>query len=402
MAQKKTALVLRLPSGEVKVTSPDRVYFPKRGYTKRDVVEYYLAVASGAVRGIRDRPLVLKRFVKGIGEKPFFQKRAPKSRPDWIETAIISFASGRTAEEVVVRNTRQLIWCVNLGCLDLNPHATTTRDLDAPNELRIDLDPNPGIEWSTICDVAFLTREVLSEHGLVSWPKTSGSRGFHVLARIRPDWGFRDMRKAALAVAVEVERRGPGIATTRWAKEERVGVFLDYNQNAKDSTVASAYSIRPLEDARVSAPLFWDEVADSDPAGFTILTMPDRFREIGDPHEGMDTVEPGDLSSLIALADEQKALGTRSSQPLRFPLLTIANHPDLEPAMAGLERWKTKYPDAAKHLEPADILVDKQRGRYSTWTRIRVNLRSVPQDLRPIQETPDPDEAPTRIHYSGR
>jgi DNA ligase D-like protein (predicted polymerase) len=284
------------------------VYFPRTGHTKLDLVRYYLAVADGALRGAAGRPMALKRFVNGAEAEPFFQKRAPDKRPDWIETARLSFPSGRVADEVVLRDAAGLVWVVNLGCIDLNPHPVLAADLDHPDELRVDLDPVPGVEWPQILDVALLARSVLADYGLTGWPKTSGSRGMHIYARISPSWSFADVRRAAVAVAREIERRAPDLATSKWWKEERHGVFVDYNQNAKDRTVASAYSVRPLPDARVSTPLTWDEVPGCDPARFTIDTIPARFAKVGDPWEGMDAAV-GSLEPLLELAARDEAAG---------------------------------------------------------------------------------------------
>jgi DNA ligase D-like protein (predicted polymerase) len=360
--------------------------------------------------------------VNGAEEEAFFQKRAPSSRPPWIETAELRFPSGRTADEVVLRDAAGLAWVANLGCIDLNPHPVLASDLDHPDELRVDLDPVPGIEWPQIIAVALCAREVLSDFCLTGWAKTSGSRGMHIYARIRPNWSFADVRRSAVAVAREIERRVPDLATSKWWKEERHGVFVDYNQNAKDRTVASAYSVRPLPDARVSAPLHWNEVSACDPADFTIFTMPERFAKIGDPHADMNSA-PGSLEKLLDLADKDEAAGlgdapwpphfrkmdsegprvapsrakSAAKKPrVKMPLIVVANSPDKAAALAGLEKWKTKYPQAAPLLAADDVLVDSMRGRSSTWTRIRVNLRHVPEELRPKQETPDPDDDPTR------
>jgi bifunctional non-homologous end joining protein LigD len=415
----KPSLELDVAGRSITLSSPDKLLFPDAGITKADVARYFLAVADGAVRGVFARPMMLKRFPKGIAEPPFFQKRAPAGRPDWIETVELAFPSGRTAEEVVVRDAAQLLWVIQQGCLDLNPHPTRVDDLDHPDELRIDLDPLPGVPWDQVRRVALAAREVLEEHGLLGFPKTSGSKGMHVLVRIAPRWTFPEVRSAALAIARELEARLPGEATARWWKEERQGVFIDYNQNAKDRTVASAYSVRPLPDARVSAPLAWHEVPDCDPAAFTLRTMPARFAELGDLHAAIDDGPPGDLTSLLRLSANQlehqpdapwpphypkqdaeaprvapsRAKGRR--QP-KMPLRTIANHPDRTEAEAGLERWKVRHPEVVAHLEPADVLVDAMRGRYTTWTRIRVNLQHVPVELHPAEEPPDPDVDPTR------
>ena len=300
--------VVEAAGREVTVSNPDKVFFPRTGQTKIDLVRYYLAVADGAVRGVDGRPMALKRFVNGAEGEPFFQKRAPESRPDWIETVELRFPSGRTASEVVVRDAAALVWVINLGCIDLNPHPVRADDLDHPDELRVDLDPVPGVEWAQIMDVAMVAKSVLEDFGLTAWPKTSGSRGFHIYARIERRWPFTDVRRAAVALAREVERRAPDIATSKWWKEERHGVFVDYNQNAKDRTVASAYSIRPLPDARVSTPLRWDEVAGCDPAAFTIDTVPARFASMGDPWAGMDSAV-GSLDGLLELAERDEAAG---------------------------------------------------------------------------------------------
>src|SRR5437870_9005769 len=300
--------VLEVAGRQVTISNPDKVFFPKTGHTKLDLVRYYMAVAEGALRGVDGRPMALKRFVNGAEGEAFFQKRAPTSRPEWIETVELSFPSGRTAEEIVVRDAAQLAWIINLGCIDLNPHPVRAGDLDHPDELRVDLDPVPGVSWAQIRDVAMVTRDVLKDFGLVGWPKTSGSRGMHIYCRIEPRWTFPEVRRSAVALAREVERRAPQIATSRWWKEERHGVFLDYNQNAKDRTVASAYSVRPLPDARVSPPLSWDEVDVADPADFTLGTMPGRFAEIGDRHAAMDD-HAGSLEKLLELSARQEAEG---------------------------------------------------------------------------------------------
>src|SRR6266436_848040 len=293
--------LLQVAGREVAISNPEKVFFPRAGYTKRDLVQYYLAVADGAVRGVRGRPMAMKRFVDGAEGEFFFQKRAPAQRPVWVDTVELRFPSGRTAVEVVVNDAAQLAWVINLGCIDLNPHPVRADDLDHPDELRVDLDPVPGVPWPQIRQVALLAREVLEEHGLRGFPKTSGSRGMHVNVRIERRWTFPQVRSAALALAREVERRAPSLATSKWWKEERHGVFLDYNQNAKDRTVASAYSVRPTPDARVSTPLSWDEVDDADPEDFTLGTMPRRFAKIGDRHAGMDD-SAGSLEGLLELS----------------------------------------------------------------------------------------------------
>jgi DNA ligase D-like protein (predicted polymerase) len=406
--------LLSVDGREIAVTNPRKILFPEAGLTKLDLVRYYLAIAGGALRAAGDRPNVLVRYPNGIKGEFFYQKRAPQSRPPWIDVVTLRFPSGRTAEEVVPRDASALVWMANLACLELHPHPVRADDLEHPDELRVDLDPVPGIEWHQVREVARVVRAALTDFGLVGWPKTSGSRGIHVYVRIRQAWTFHDVRRAALAFARDVERRAPSIATSKWWKEERHGVFLDYNQNAKDRTIAAAYSVRPRPDARVSAPLTWDEIDDCDPAGFTIKTMPARFESVGDPHARMDE-HPCSLDSLLALSDEQARAGLgdapwpphykkQAGEPSRVqpsrrrvakrPLIEIARSPRKEDALAGLERWRQRHPRAAQHLEPADVLVDAMRGRHTTWTRIRVNLQHVPPELRPDQEPLDPDETP--------
>jgi bifunctional non-homologous end joining protein LigD len=473
---------------EVVITNPDKVFFPRAGFTKLDLARYYAAVADGALRGIAGRPIVLKRYVNGADAEPFFQKRAPERHPPWIETVELVFPSGRTAREIVVRDAAQLLWIVNLGCIDLNPHPVRADDLGHPDELRVDLDPGPGVGWDEIRRVALVVREVLDEHALVGWPKTSGSRGMHVNVRIERRWTFDQVRRAALAIAREVERRVPDLATSQWWKEERHGVFLDYNQNAKDRTVASAWSVRPTPDARVSMPLRWDEVPDCDPAAFTLATAPRRLAEQGDAAAGIDAAA-GSLEPLLALSAAQEAAGlgdapwpphykkqrgepprvapsrrraarsasgggadgardlsddvraeagdardaaddtsdaTGDARPPRpaalgegdraadaggaprgrrrptHPLITVAKAARAADALAGLDRWKARHPDAAAHLVTDDVLVDAMRGRSTTWTRVRVNLRHVPPDARPAEEPPDPDYDPWRDVGRGR
>lgn len=412
--------VLSIDGRDVRVTHPDKLYFSRETkLTKLDLVRYYLSVAPGVLAGIRDRPLVLKRFVDGAEGQAFYQKRAPASRPDWLRTVTLSFPSGREAEEIVVDDAAGLAWVINLGNIELHPHAVRTENLEHPDELRVDLDPGPGVPWDDVRRVALEVKSLLEDLGLRGWPKTSGSRGMHVNVRIEPRWTFVDVRRAALALSRAIERRAPTLATSKWWKEERHGVFLDYNQNAKDRTTCSAYSVRPLPDARVSTPLYWPEVSDCDPADFTVLTVPKRFSEIGDPHADMDR-QAGSLEKLLELAaqDEAAGLGDAPWPPhfrkmkgeaarvapsraakkprLKMPLLVIANSRHKEAALEGLERWKSKYPEVAQLLAIDDVLVDSMRGRSSTWTRIRVNLRHVPETLRPEQETPDPDDDPTR------
>lgn len=384
---------------EVRISNPDKVVFPRTGHTKLDLVRYYLAVGEAALRGVYGRPMVLKRFVRGVEEEAFFQKRAPAKRPDWIEVAELRYRSGMSASEVVCTDLAQLAWVVNLGCVDLNPHPVRADDLVHPDELRIDLDPVPGVGWGDVLETAQVAREVLADHGLTAWPKTSGSRGFHVYARIERRWPFAQVRKAAETVAREVERRAPGLATSRWWKEERHGVFVDFNQNAYDRTVASAYSVRAVPDARVSTPLTWDEVQGCRPEEFTLDTVPGRLAASGDPWEDMD-LHPGSLDGLLALAEElgppprpPKGTGRRRQTK---PVIEIARARHKDEALAGLERWKARHPAAAARLEPADVLVDGMRGRSSVWYRIRVNLQHVPEDERPPQEPLEVDYDPWR------
>ncbi len=407
---------------QVSVTNPDKVVFPdfngRPSVTKLDLIHYYLAVADGALRGVADRPMILKRFVKGITEEAVFQKRAPEKRPDYVDVAELKYASGTSAKEAVIHDAAGLAWAINLGCVDLNPHPVQADDLAHPDELRVDLDPMPGVDWKQIVDVALVAREVLEDHGLTGWPKTSGSRGFHIYARIQPRWPFKFVRLAAQTVAREVERRAPELATARWWKEEREGVFVDFNQNAFDRTVASAYSVRALPDARVSTPLRWDEVPDCRPEAFTIATVPARFAEIGDPWESMDSA-PGVLDPLLDLADRlgpaEKAprraakkapKGARgSSEGVRrriskMPLIEIARTKTKDEAMAALDEWRGRYPSVAEKLQPADILVDGMRGPSSIWYRIRINLQHVPEDQRPPQEPLLADYNPWE-NYSG-
>jgi DNA ligase D-like protein (predicted polymerase) len=420
MAAKAEKKVIELNGREVSITNPGKVLFPDAGYTKLDVVNYYLAVADGALRGAGGRPNVLVRYPNGIGEEFFYQKRAPESRPEWIEVVTLKFPSGRTAEEVVPRDAAALAWMANLACLELHPHPVVAGDLDHPNELRVDLDPVPGVEWRQVQEVARIVRATLADVGLVGWPKTSGSRGIHVNVRIQQRWSFVEVRRAAVAFAREIERRAPAIATSKWWKEERHGVFIDYNQNAKDRTVASAFSVRPRPDARVSAPLTWDEIDVCDPADFTLKTMPAWFKEHGDRHADIDG-HPGSLDPLLELAAKQdkdglgdapwppqykkmpgeptrvqpsKARGRKGSggpageagsgrRVSKHPLIEVARSAKKDEALAQLEAWKEKHPKVAALLEPADVLVDSMRGRSSTWTRIRINLQHVPEGERP-------------------
>ncbi len=423
MGKEEATELLSIEGREVRVTHPDKPYFSSQTkLSKLDLVRYYLSVAPGALSGIRDRPLVLKRFVNGAEGEAFYQKRAPTKRPPWLRTITLAFPSGRTAEEVVIDNAAGLAWIVNLGCIELHPHPVRSGDLDRPDELRVDLDPCPGVSWADVRTVALEVKSLLEEMGLRGWPKTSGSRGIHVNVRIHPRWTFGEVRRAALALSRAVERRAPVLASSKWWKEERHGVFLDYNQNAKDRTTCSAYSVRPLPDARVSTPLHWHEVPDCEPADFTVLTTPKRFAQLGDPHADIDSA-PGSLENLLELAAKDEAAGlgdapwpphfrkmegeaprvapsrARSAAKKRrtkMPLVVVANSPDKGAALAGLEKWKSKHAEAAGMLAADDVLVDSMRGRSSTWTRIRVNLRHVPEALRPAQEPPDPDDDPTR------
>jgi bifunctional non-homologous end joining protein LigD len=449
MAKVDDAELLEVGGRMVRVSSPAKPYFT-RGVqlTKLDIVRYFLAVAPGALRGIVDRPVVLKRFVNGAEAEPFYQKRAPSDLPEWMRTVTLSFPSGRTAEEVVVDDATGLAWIVNLGCMELHPHPVRTGDLDHPDELRVDLDPQPGVVWTDVRAVAMEVKALLDELGLVAWPKTSGSRGIHINVRIEPRWSFVEVRRAALALARAVEKRC-SLASSKWWKEERHGVFLDYNQNAKDRTTCSAYSVRPLPDARVSTPLRWDEVMTCDPADFTVLTMPDRFAKIGDPHAAMNE-HAGVLDALLEMAARDEAEGVGDApwpphfrkmegEPARvqpsksrtsavkktvkkkvtkaegedvdpaaapvakkgrrqssMPLIVIAQSSDKAAAEAGLERWKEQHPEAAALLAPDDVLVDRMRGSAYVWYRIRLNLRHVPEASRPAQGVPDPDDDPTR------
>ena len=458
--------VLHIGGREVTITNPSKVYFPDAGYTKGDVVRYYASVADGALTGIRSRPMALKRFVDGIAREPFFQKRAPDNTPEWLHTAELTFPSGRTADEIVVEDAAGLAWINNLGCIDLNPHPVRADDLDHPDELRVDLDPVPGVSWAQIRDVAMVCREALEAVGLVGWPKTSGSRGIHINVRIERLWTFPEVRRAALALARDVERRAPDLATSKWWKEERHGVFLDYNQNAKDRTVASAYSIRPLPDARVSTPLTWDEVPVVEAEAFTIQTVPARFAAIGDPGAGIDDAV-GSLEALLDLSRRHEAEGEgdapwppnyakQAGEPPRvqpskarrprseyepgrgeaggpppevaaqraaavaagdpnaglptewegsrptptgrrrtsIPVIEISRAASKAEALAGLDRWKARHPEAASALEPADVLVDGMRGRSSLWYRVRVNLIHVAETARPPQEALESDYDP--------
>ncbi|MEY4547398.1 MAG: hypothetical protein RL685_3593 [Pseudomonadota bacterium] len=425
MPKEEPAEILELEGREVRITHPGKLYFSQLSVTKLELARYFVAVAGGvgqggALAGVAGRPIVLKRFVNGAEAAPFYQKRAPEKRPAWLQTVTLAFPSGRTAEEVVIDGVASLLWVVNLGCMELHPHPVLATDLEHPDELRVDLDPGPGVEFGDVRRVALEVRALLDELGLVGFPKTSGSRGLHINVPIEPRWGFGDVRRAALALAREVERRVPTLASAKWWKEERHGVFLDYNQNAKDRTTAAAYSVRPLPDARVSMPVSWAEVPDCEPGDFTVRSAPRRIVEHPDPHAGRASAARS-LEPLLELAarDEAQGLGdapwpphfprgegeaprvapSRAHKPGRrsaMPLIVIAHSQDKAAALAGLERWKARHVSAAALLAADDVLVDAMRGRSSTWTRVRVNLRHVPEAERPPQETPDPDEDPTR------
>jgi len=412
MGARAESEVVNVAGREITISNPKKVLFPDAGYTKLDLIRYYLAVADGAIRAAGNRPNVLVRYPNGIGDEFFYQKRAPSSRPSWIEVVTLKFPSGRTAEEVVPRDAAALAWMANLACLELHPHPVRDDDLDHPDELRVDLDPVPGVDWSQIRTVAAIVHATLNDFGLVGWPKTSGSRGMHIYVRIERKWTFPEVRRAALAFAREVERRAPDLATSKWWKEERHGVFLDYNQNAKDRTIAAAYSVRPKPDARVSAPLSWDEIGACEPGDFTLATMPDRFKRVHDPHATMDQ-QACSIEGLLELsrrhakeglgdapwpphyvkqADEPPRVQPSRRRIPKRPLIEIGRAEKKDDALAGLERWRARHPEAAAHLQPADVLVDAMRGRFHTWTRIRVNLQHVPEELRPSQEALDPDE----------
>ena len=397
---------LELAGREVVISNAAKLLFPAAKITKLDVARYYVALAEGALRGAGGRPNMLVRYPNGIDGEFFYQKRAPASRPDWVEVVELKFPSGRSALELVPRDAAALAWMANLGCLELHPHPVRAADLEHPDELRVDLDPVPGVKWAQVREVAMVAKAALADVGLAGWPKTSGKRGMHIYVRIEQRWTFDEVRRAALALARDVESRAPRLATSKWWKEERQGVFVDYNQNAKDRTIASAYSVRPTPQATVSAPLDWSEVPDCEPADFTLINMPRRYQRVGDRHAGIDE-RAGSLERLLELFEKQGQgdapwpphYRKQAGEPARvqpskrkLPVIEIGRAKHREDALAGLERWRKRHPEVAKHLEPADVLVDSMRGRYTTWTRIRVNLQHVPQKLRPAQEPLDPDE----------
>ncbi len=417
---------------EVSITNPEKVFFPRLGLTKLDLVRYYESVADGALRGVMRRPMVLKRFVNGAEQEPFFQKRAPANLPPWIDTARVRFPSGRFADFVVADEPADMLWAINLGCIDLNPWPVRADDVEHPDELRIDLDPTPEATFADVKQTALLIKQTLEDFGYRAFAKTSGSRGIHIYVRIEPKWEFGVLRRAGLALAREVERRAPELVTTKWWKEERHGVFIDYNQNARDRTVASAYSVRPTPDARVSAPFDWDELPGIELGDFTVATMPERFAKRGDLMAGIDD-EAYSLDPLIELSRQQdedglgdapwppqfpKATGEpKRVQPSRarqetvakaktgrrrsiHPLITVAKAEHKDDALAGLARWNVRHPEAAALLGPSDVLVDSMRGLSSTWTRIRVNLRNVPEAQRRAEAAPDPDYDPWAVRLS--
>jgi bifunctional non-homologous end joining protein LigD len=407
VARKPANEVLELAGRSVTITNANKVLFAQPKYTKLDVARYYVAVAEGALRGAGGRPNMLVRYPNGIDGEFFYQKRAPESRPDWVDVVELKFPSGRTASEIVPRDAAALAWMANLGCLELHPHPVRAEDLEHPDELRVDLDPVPGVKWSQVREVAMVARAALADVGLVGWPKTSGKRGLHIYVRIERRWTFDEVRRAALALARDVERRAPSLATSKWWKEERQGVFVDYNQNAKDRTIAAAYSVRPTPQATVSAPLEWKEVPACEPEDFTLESMPRRYQRVGDRHAGIDE-RAGSLEPLLELFAKQglgdapwpphyrKQAGeparVQPSKRRKLPLIEIGRAKRKEDALAGFERWKERHGQAAKHLEPADVLVDQMRGRYTAWYRVRVNLQHVPPKQRPAQEPLDPDE----------
>ena len=375
MSKDEAAEVLSIDGREVRVTHPSKLYFSRQAkLSKLDLVRYYLSVAPGALQGIQDRPIVLKRFVNGAEAEAFYQKRAPTDRPSWLRTVTLSFPSGRTAEELVVDDAAGLAWIVNLGCLELHPHPVRSADLDHPDELRVDLDPGPGVGWADVRQVALEVKALLEELGLRGWPKTSGSRGMHVNVRIEPRWTFSEVRRAALAFSRAVERRVPALASSKWWKEERHGVFLDYNQNAKDRTTCSAYSVRPLPDARVSAPLHWHEVPDCEPADFTVFTMPGRFAEIGDPHAGMNAAA-GSLEALLELAANDEAAGLGDAPwPPHFRKME-GEAPRVAPSRAKRcekSRREQRCPCWWWRTRPA------KRRHWQAWRDGRTNIRRWP------------------------
>jgi DNA ligase D-like protein (predicted polymerase) len=405
--KKPGSAVLAVGGRDVTISNAAKVLFPGPKYTKLDVARYYIALAEGALRGAGGRPNMLVRYPNGIDGEFFYQKRAPDSRPDWVEAVELRFPSGRSALEIVPRDAAALAWMANLGCLELHPHPVRAEDLEHPDELRVDLDPVPGVKWAQVREVALVAQAALADVGLVGWPKTSGKRGMHIYVRIARRWTFDEVRRAALALARDVERRAPKLATSKWWKEERHGVFVDYNQNAKDRTIACAYSVRPTPQATVSAPLDWKEVQDCEPEDFTLASMLRRYQRVGDRHAGIDE-RAGSLEALLELFAKQglgdapwpphyrKQAGeparVRPSKRRKLPVIEIGRAKRREEALAGFERWKERHRAAARHLQDADVLVDQMRGRYTAWYRVRVNLQHVPAKLRPPQEPLDPDE----------
>jgi DNA ligase D-like protein (predicted polymerase) len=406
-------MVIQVEDREVSISNPEKVYFPDLGITKLDLVRYYGELAGPVLTGVQGRPMGLKRHVDGITGEAFYQKRAPANRPAWIETARFRYPSGGVADEVVVRHPADLPWLVNLGCIDLHPHPVRADDLEHPDELRVDLDPNPGVGWAQVREVAMVVRDVLVDCGLTGFPKTSGSRGLHILARVRPQWTFTELRRAGLTVARLVEDRVPELATSKWWKEERHGVFVDYNQNAKDRTQCSAYSVRPTPDARVSTPLRWEEVPTCDPTDYTFATVPGRVAALGDPAEGIDEAV-GSLDTLLEIAEQHRREGRRETPPpgtvaeaapgkssgasgrrrSSMPLIEVARAATKDEALAGLDRWKARHAEVWPLLADDDVLVDSMRGRSSLWYRVRLNLRHIPEEQRPAQEALDVDYDP--------
>ena len=415
MPSKVERELIEVSGREVSISNPRKVLFPDAGITKLDLVHYYLAVADGALRGAGGRPNVLVRYPNGIGDEFFYQKRAPEARPEWIEVVALKFPSGRTAEEVVPRDAAALAWMANLACLELHPHPVLADDLDHPNELRVDLDPVPGVEWRQVQDVARVVRATLDDLGLVGWPKTSGSRGIHVNVRIHQRWSFVEVRRAAVALAREVERRAPAIATSKWWKEERHGVFIDYNQNAKDRTVASAFSVRAASrrarlgaadlgrDRRLQSGRFHAEDHAGVVQGQRRSPRGDRHasgfaggapRAVSETGKGRarrcavaaaipEDARRTDARAAVSRPQDRPSPASPSRRVSKHPLIEVARSTKKDEALAQLEAWKEEHPKVVALLEPADVLVDSMRGRSSTWTRIRINLQHVPEKQRP-------------------